>query len=86
MFLESRDACCVAIRCSGCLGDVIFALYVMRVVVVFLMCSICVFPCKCWVLVSGGYQVAIRSVVFRMICSLLMCVVDASGDHIVEAY
>ena len=32
------------------------------------------------------HPVAILSAVFCVICSLLMCVSDASGDHMVETY
>ena len=39
-----------------------------------------------YVLVSGVHAVLILSAVFCIICSLLMFVVDASGDHIAEAY
>ena len=50
------------------------------------MGSMCVSSCKCWVLVSGVHTVAILSVVFCVICSLLMFVSAVSGDHNVEAY
>ena len=35
---------------------------------------------------SGVHPVAILSVMFCVICSLLIFVFDASGDHIVETY
>ena len=37
-------------------------------------------------LVSCVHLVAILSAVFCIICSLSMCVSDALGDHMVEAY
>ena len=42
--------------------------------------------CKCCVLVFVVHPVAILSVVFCVICSLLMFVSDASGDHMVKTY
>ena len=47
------------------------------------MGSVCVSSCRCCVFV---HPVAILSAVFCVICSLLMCVSDAIGDHMVEAY
>ena len=46
----------------------------------------CVSSCKCCVLVSVVHPVAILNAVFCIICSLLMCVSDVSGDHMVETY
>ena len=46
----------------------------------------CVSSCICCVLVSVVHPVAILSAVFCVICSLLMFVSDASGDHMVETY
>ena len=46
----------------------------------------CVLSCRCCVLVSVVHPVAILSAVFCVICSLLMFVSDASGDHMVETY
>ena len=43
-----------------------------------------VLSCKCWML--GVHPVAIMTAVFCVICSLLMFVVDASGDHNVQGY
>ena len=39
-----------------------------------------------FVLVSIVHLVAILTAVFGVICSLLMFVSDASGDHMVETY
>ena len=50
------------------------------------MGSVCVFSCRYGVCVSVVYPVAILSAVFCGICSLLMFVSDASGDHMVETY
>ena len=50
------------------------------------MSSVCVSSCRCWVFVSVVHPVAILSAVFCVICSLLMFVSDASGDHMVETY
>ena len=36
--------------------------------------------------VSCGHPVAVGNAVFCMICSLLMLVEDAKGDHMEEAY
>ena len=43
--------------------------------------SVCVSSCRWCVLVSVVDLVAILSTVFCVICSLLMFVSDASGDH-----
>ena len=45
------------------------------------MGNMCVSSCRCCVLVSVVHSVAILSVVFCVICSFLMIVSDASGDH-----
>ena len=50
------------------------------------MVSVCASSCRCCVFVSVGHPFAILSAVFCVICSLLMFVSDASGDHMVEAY
>ena len=50
------------------------------------MGSVCVSSCRCCVFVSVVHPVVILSAVFCGICSLLMCVSDASGDHMVETY
>ena len=42
--------------------------------------------CRCCVFVSVVHPVAVLSVVFCIICSLLMFVSDASYDHMVETY
>ena len=69
----------------GILGVVIFVLSVMRVVGGDPLWVVCVSSCRC-VLVSVVHPVAILSAVFCVICSLLMFVSDASGDHLVETY
>ena len=48
--------------------------------------SVCVSSCICCVLVSVVHSVDILSALFCVICSLLMCVSDASVDHMVETY
>ena len=50
------------------------------------MGSVCVSSCRCCVFVSAVHLVDILSTVFCVICSLLMFVYDASGDHLVETY
>ena len=50
------------------------------------MGSVCVSSCRCCVLVSVMHPVVILSMVFCVICSLLMFVSDASVDHMVETY
>ena len=50
------------------------------------MGSTCVSSCRCCVFVSVVHPVAILSAVFCVICSLLMFVSDAIGDHMVETY
>ena len=50
------------------------------------MGSVCVLSFRWCVLVSDMHPVAILSAVFCVICSLLMFVSDASGDHMVETY
>ena len=50
------------------------------------MGRVCVSSCRCCVYVSVVHPVAILSAVFYGICSLLMCVCDAIGDHMVETY
>ena len=50
------------------------------------MGRVCVSLCRCYVFVSVVYPVAILSAVFCVICSLLMFLSDASGDHMVETY
>ena len=63
-----------------------FVLSVMRVVGGVPLCVVCVSSCRCCMLVSVVHPVAILSEVFCVICSLLMFVADASGDHMVETY
>ena len=50
------------------------------------MGSMCVSSCRCCVFVSVVHSIAILSAVFCVICSLLMFVSDAIGDHMVETY
>ena len=45
------------------------------------MGSVYVSSCRCCIFVSAVHTVAILSAVFCGICSLLMFVSDASGDH-----
>ena len=66
---------------------VIFVLSVIRVVGGVPLCVECVFRCVNVVCLCLLYTpVAILSVVFCVICSLLMYVSDARGDHMVETY
>ena len=67
-------------------GCVVFVLSVMRIVGGVPLWVKCVSSCRCCVFVSVVHPVAILSVVFCVICSLLMFVSDASGDHMVETY
>ena len=48
--------------------------------------SMCVSLCRCCMLVSCAYPVAIINAAFCMTCSLLKLVEDARGDHMEEAY
>ena len=50
------------------------------------MGRVCVSSCICCVFVSVVHPVAILSAVFCVVCSLLLFVSDASGDHMVETY
>ena len=50
------------------------------------MGSVCVSSCRCCMFVSVVHPVAILSAVFCVVCSLLMFVSDAIGDHVVETY
>ena len=71
----------------GVWGVVIFVLSVMCVGGGVFIGSVCILSCICWVFVSVVHPVAILSAVFCIICSLLMVVSDASGDHnMVETY
>ena len=47
---------------------------------------VCVSSCRCCVFMSVVHPVAILSSVFCVNYSLLMCVSDASGHHMVETY
>ena len=67
----------------GVWGVVIFVLSVMNVVGGVPLWVECVLRC---VFVSVVHPIAILSAVFCVICSLLMFVSDASGDHMVEMY
>ena len=70
----------------GVWGVVIFVLSVMRAVGGVPLWVVCVLSCRCCVFVSVVYPVAILSMVFCVICSLLMLAPDASVDHMVETY
>ena len=50
------------------------------------MGRVCVSSCRCCAVWSVLHPVAIQSAVFCVICSLLLFVSDASGDHMVETY
>ena len=50
------------------------------------MGRVCVSSCRCCVFVSVVHPVAIPSAVFCVICSLLMFVSDANGDHMMGTY
>ena len=50
------------------------------------MGSVSVLSCRCCMFVSCVHPVAVLNAAFCMTCSLLMLVVDASGDHTEEAY
>ena len=62
-----------------------FVLSVMRVVGGVPLWVGCAASCRC-VCVSVVHPVTILSAVFCVICSLLMFVSDANGDHMVERY
>ena len=70
----------------GVWGVVIFVLSVMPVVGGVPLWVECVFRRVDVVCVSVVHPVAILSAVFCVICSLLMFVSDANGDHMVETY
>ena len=86
-FLRLGVVCCVVMQCSGCVGCcdfyLIFDAYSWRCS---FMGSVCVSSCRCCVFVSVVHPVAILSAVFCVICSVLMFVSGASGDHMVETY
>ena len=63
-----------------------FCLICDSVLEVFFHGYLCILPCRCCVLVSVVHSVAILSAVFCAICSLLILVSDASGDHMVESF
>ena len=50
------------------------------------MGSVSVSSCRCCMFVSCVHPVAVLNAEFCMICSLLMMVGDAIGDHTEEAY
>ena len=50
------------------------------------MGRVSVSSCRCCMFVSWLHLVAVLNVAFCMICSLLMLVEDARGDHMEEAY
>ena len=47
---------------------------------------VCVSSCRCCVFVSVVHPVTILNAVYCVICSLLMFVSNASGDHMMETY
>ena len=75
-FLRLGVVCCDVV---GVWGVVIFVLYVMHVVGSVLLWVVCEF-------VSVVHPVATLNAVICVICSLLMFVSDASGDHMAETY
>ena len=70
----------------GVWGVVIFVLSVMRVVRGVPLWVVCVFRRVDVVCMSVVHPVAILSAVFCVICSLLMFLSDAIGDHMVQTY
>ena len=48
--------------------------------------SLSVSSCRCCMFVSCVHPVEVLNAAFCMICSLLMMVEDARGDHMEEAY
>ena len=50
------------------------------------MGSMSVLSCRCCMCVACVHPVAVLNAEFCMICSLLMLVEDARGDHMEEAY
>ena len=50
------------------------------------MGSVSVSSCRFWKFVSCVHAVAVLNAAFCMICSLVMLVEDARGDHMEEAY
>ena len=50
------------------------------------MGSVSVSSCRCCMFVSCVHPVAVLNSAFCLICSLLMLVEDARGDHTEEAY
>ena len=50
------------------------------------MGRVCVSSCRCCVFVYVVHPVALLSAVFCVICSFLVFVSDAGGDHMVEMY
>ena len=50
------------------------------------MGSVSVSSCRCCMFVSGVHPVGVLNAAFCIICSLLMLVEDAIGDHTEGAY
>ena len=50
------------------------------------MVSMSVSSCRCCMFVSCVHPVAVLNAAFCMICSLLMLIESARGDHMEEAY
>ena len=84
LFLMS--GCCLLCCVVGVWCVMMFVLSVMHVVGGVPLWVECVFCHVYVVCVPVVHPVAILSAVFCVICSLLMFVSDASGDHMVETY
>ena len=76
----------VVCLCKGCDGCCVFCLY-CDVWSCRYSCieSMCVSSCR-YVFVSCVHPVAVPNAAFCMICSLLLLVEDARGDHMEKAY
>ena len=86
-FLRLGVVCCVVVWCRGCVGCCDFCLICDACSwTCSLMGKVFVSSCRCGVFVSVVHPVAILSALFCVICSLLMFVSDASGNHMVETY
>ena len=84
-YLFLTSGCCLL--CSVCVGCCDFCL---NCDACSWRCSfmgrVCVSSCRCCVFVSVVHPVAILNAVICVICSFLMFVSDASGDHIVDTF
>ena len=74
--------------CVGDVMDVVFSVCIVRRGAVGASCMgiVSVSSCRCGMFVSCVHPVAVLNAAFCMICSLLMLVEDAIGDHTEEAY